>query len=71
MRNVGEGMRAAKLRRRASGLLTPTEVAVELGLSRRSVAEIFTLVSAGPKRYIRRADVEQWRTGSESGVSAA
>jgi hypothetical protein len=69
MRNVGEGMRRAKLARRAAGLLTPVEVGVELGLSRRSVAEIFTLVAAGPRKHIRRVDVEQWKTGSSASAA--
>jgi hypothetical protein len=67
--NIAEGMRDAKLKRRLAGLLTPTEVAVELGLSRRAVDGIFTAVAIGSRSYIRRADVERWKT--ETGASAA
>jgi hypothetical protein len=68
-KNIGEGMREAKLKRRLAGLLTPTEVCVELGLSRRAVGEIFTAVVIGGRGYFRRADVDRWK--SETGASAA
>jgi hypothetical protein len=68
-KNIGNGMREAKLRRRNSGLMTPTEVAVGLGLSRRSVTEIFSLIAVGARKYIRRSDVERWK--AETGADAA
>jgi hypothetical protein len=67
--NIGKGMREAKLKRRSAGLMTPTEVAVELGLSRRSVAGIFSAIAIGGRNYIRRADVDRWKT--ETGADAA
>lgn len=62
-------MRAAKLKRRQAGLMTPTEVAVELGLSKRSVVAMFTVIAAGVRKYIRRSEVERWK--AETGADAA
>jgi hypothetical protein len=68
-RTISEGMRSAKLRRREAGLLTFTEAAVELGLSRQSIETLLPAVAAGPRNYIRRADLEKWK--AEAGGSAA
>jgi hypothetical protein len=62
-------MRAAKLRRRESGLMTEREVAVELCLSLQSVRAMgFRVIEAGSRRFIRRSEVEKWKreTGAES-----
>jgi hypothetical protein len=66
---IGDGMREAKLKRRQAGLMTPNEIAVELGLSRASVASLFTAIVVGGRKYIRRADVDRWR--SKTGATAA
>jgi transposase len=67
--NISPGMRRAKLRRREMGLMTFTEVAVELGLSKRAVESLFAPVPAGPRNYIKRADVDRWK--GETGANAA
>ena len=67
--NIANGMREAKLKRRQAGLMTPTEVGVELGLSRRSVEDLFPVIVAGTRKYIRRREVERWKT--ETGTDAA
>jgi hypothetical protein len=59
--NVAEGVRAAKLRRRAAGLLTLSEVAIELALPMGAVRKMFPVIRAGGRCYIRRSMVEKWK----------
>jgi hypothetical protein len=67
-RNLIEGMRQAKLRRRESGLMTEREVAFELCLSLASVRQMFPIIKAGRRRFIRQGEVDKWKreTGAES-----
>jgi hypothetical protein len=62
--NIATGMREAKLKRREAGLFTLTEVAVELGLSKRAAAEIFPVIVAGARKFIQRSEVERWKAGA-------
>jgi hypothetical protein len=66
--NIASGIRAAKLRRREVGLVTPREVAVELALPVKVVKEIFPLIKANSRYYIRRGVVNKWlaETGGET-----
>jgi hypothetical protein len=72
---VTDGMRAAKIRRRDAGMMTFTEVALELvlplyGIKHMVAAGQLQAVEAGPKkRYIRRDEVERWKR--ENGASEA
>jgi hypothetical protein len=65
-RNIGRGMRRAKLARQESGLLTLTEAGAELGLSKRFVAETFPILAVGTRRYVRRADLTRWKAGANA-----
>jgi hypothetical protein len=71
-RKLVEGMRAAKLKRREAGLLTPREVAAELCLSLKSVRAIFPVIRAGNREFVRRSEIEKWKraTGAEDADAA-
>jgi excisionase family DNA binding protein len=73
-RNIGAGMRAAKLRRRDAGLMTFTEVSVETCLALYAIKRLvdsgeLKAVNAGSHRYIHRAELDRWKT--LTGLSAA
>jgi hypothetical protein len=68
--NMVRGMRQSKLRRRASGLMTLREVAVDLCLSVKTIRRMnFPIIAAGSRCFIRRAEVERWK--AETGADAA
>jgi hypothetical protein len=61
---ISDGMRRAKSRRRAKGLLTLTEVTVLYDLPKRFVTRAADLgelrvVKAGMRRYVRSEDAEK------------
>jgi hypothetical protein len=68
-RNIATGMRKAKLKRRAAGLLTFTEVSVELALPVSAIRRLgLAVVDTGGRQYIRRSEVERWKR--ETGAAA-
>jgi hypothetical protein len=66
--NVVAGVRRAKLKRRAAGLLSLTEAAVETCLPVSAVRKVFPVFYAGGKPYVRQRYVTQWliETGGET-----
>jgi hypothetical protein len=67
--NVAAGVRAAKLKRRAAGLLTPAEAAAETALPVSAVRSMFPVIKANGRCYIRQSVINKWKV--ETGADAA
>jgi hypothetical protein len=69
--NLVNGVREAKLRRRAAGMLTLTEVAVELALPVRAIKKMFPLIRAANRCYIWRSAIDRWKIETGGDADAA
>ena len=67
--NIASGIRAARSRRHAVGLMTVKEVATELALPVTAIKTLFPTIKANRRLYIRRSAVDRWlrETGAEPG----